>query len=229
MAPFQGCDTDDEAYELIPAELVLETTHLVAYQDSAQRESSPVDSASIRRMSDYYAAYGSPVIDDYFGGVSDIDENGKIVVFVTEIPPDISEDAAAVVLARDLYRRSDSDSECAASNEAEMTYFSASVIQDMEGSTPSFQALSTLVHEVKHISSLGHRIEADIGTHPSWIEEGTADIAAEISSRLAWADSGGAAVGETMTRSSFPDNSSFNAANWGVLIRLARLANTLSS
>ena len=225
VAPFQGCSTDDAAYELIRGKLVLETTHLVAYQDSVQRESSPVDSASIRRMSDYYAAYGSFVIDNYFGGVSDIDQNGKIVVFVTPIPEDISEDAAALVLARDLFN----STECAASNEAEMTYFAANVIQAMEGSSPSFQALSTFVHEVKHISSLYNRIQADIGAHPTWIEEGTADIAAEVSSRLAWADSGGPAVNETMTRSSFPSGSSFNAANWGVLLRLARLTNTLSS
>lgn len=217
------CSTEDERV----AHLLGENDYLAIYQDSIQRQELPVSATSVQRMLDYYEVYGHQVTEQYFGGTPDINGDGQIVVFVT---PAVSSEFAAFVWSGDFF----DESNCAASNEMEIIYFAADNIRRMEETEgQSFQALSTLVHEAKHVSSLFNRLAATnrIGSdqfHPSWVEEGTAEIAAEVSSRLAWADSGGPAVTARVTRQHF-ETSKFNSANWGVALRLARLVWYLSS
>ena len=213
----------------IRAELVAESDEMLVYQDSAQRAENPVDSTLVRQMADFYRDYGKEVIDSYFGGISDIDGNGRFIVLVTPFEDTPGQDALAFVLSRDFHTQE----ECVGSNEAEITYFSAGGIQALSTSaTPnSFQALSALVHEVKHISSLHKRLEAgDLGGRPSWIEEGTADIAAELGSRVAWSETGGPALTSRVRGESFGSNESepVTPENWGILVRLARIINTFS-
>ena len=55
--------------------------------------------------------------------------------------------------------------------------------------------LGTLVHEVKHISSHGYALFAGRGFNPTWMEEGTAEIAVDKSSRDASGFTDGTRVG----------------------------------
>jgi len=118
---------------------------------------------------------------------------------------------------------------CAQSNRAEVVYFAKSQIDNIGvGDPPNYQALSTLVHEMKHVSSLYKsigRYRSTGGTddyHPDWIEEGTAEIAAEMSSRKAWATlSGGPAVG-AMANRQHKLNTGITKENYGILLRWSR-------
>ncbi len=212
----------------VAAALVAENDLMAIYQDSIQRASSPLDPAHARAMLDYYRDFGKPVIDRYFGGVSDIDGNGKLVVFVS---PAVGSGVAAFVWSGDFFPATGGGS-CAASNEMELVYFNNGIIAGIGEN--DFQALSTLVHEVKHVSSLYKRIRYGVRNqvsgpyHAVWVEEGTAEIAAEMSSRLAWAARGGPAVGAPLRRQDF-QGVGFNDANYGLVLRLARTVNFLAS
>lgn len=197
---------------------VAERDHVVFYQDSAQAQvdSLKVTAALADMMLDYYEVYGKQVIDEYFDGVSDIDDDGRIVVFAT---PVVDAGVAAYVWSGDFFETGS----CANSNEMELVRFNASVIRGMLNG--NYQALATLVHEAKHVSSLYKSISrfyasggVDPGYQPGWIEEGTAEIAGEMSSRLAWEATGGPAVGSMIRRS----DKVITEESYGVLLRWVR-------
>ena len=102
---------------LVTGLLLGEDDNLAIYQDSSQSESDPVDETAVQMMLDYYADHGRPIIRDYFGGVSDINGDGQVVVLIT---PVVQGDVAAFVWAGDLY----SESDCTYSNRMELVYFS---------------------------------------------------------------------------------------------------------
>ncbi len=201
----------------VTAVKVAENDLMVIYQDSVQRASSPISASHAEMMLDYYRDYGKTVIDAYFGGVSDINGDGQVVVFVTPVVPD---GVAAYVWSGDFFPRS----QCAASNAMELVRFSRKTISDM--GSGNYQALATLVHEVKHVSSLYKSIVRwsvfgsgpDPGYHPTWVEEGTAEIAGEMSSRLAWEATGGPPVGSMIKRA----DKVITKESYGVLLRWAR-------
>ena len=213
-----------------PAFLVAEDDRLAVYQDSIQRSTSPARAQDVQLILDYYRDHGKPIIEQYFGGVSDVDGNGRINVILS---PSVGTDVAAFVWSGDFFPRTGGGG-CAASNEMELIYFNNTLVDALGETSPDYQALSTLVHEVKHVSSLykrvryGTRVGSSNPYHAVWIEEGTAEIAAEVSSRKAWASSGGPAVGSRLRRQDF-QGVGFTPENWGVILRLARSINYLAS
>jgi hypothetical protein len=214
--------------------LVHENDDLAIYQDSIQRDTKPISVALARSMTDYYTDYGMGVIEDYFGEPSDIDQNGKLVVFASPVAAD---SVAAFVWSGDFFQKEGAAGEtCAASNEMELVYFNTDVILNMEGDDATYQALTTMTHEAKHVVSLYNRIAASIRVgssqfHPSWIEEGTAEIGGEMSSRAAWAAAGGPPVNTRITFDDFPrvNGSRFTVENYGLVLHLARTIWYLSS
>lgn len=203
-----------------PALLLDYNAHLAIYQDSIQRETDPAEAAAARQVLDYYEAYGAETIDEYFGGVSDVDGNGRVNVVIS---PAVGDGIAAFVWSADMTAL---DS-CPWSNEMELVYFGSrtfrAVVAPPEGR--HYQALSTMVHEMKHVSSLYKRWRG-AGFHPSWVEEGGAEIAAEASSRKALEATGGVAVGAIFTRDAYPPRSGsiISPENYGVLLRLVRMS-----
>lgn len=211
---------------------VHENDDLVIYQDSTQRTTQPLPVGLAQQMTQYYSAYGKPVVESYFGTPTDIDGNGKLVVFATPIAKG---DTVAFVWQGDFF---DNDAPypqgCPASNEMELIYFNTDDILAIQDQ--SYHALSVLAHEAKHVVSLYNRLIASrrAGTsrsHPTWIEEGTAEIAGEMSSRVAWAATGGPPVGSRLEGSDFyPGNQlKVTPENYGVLLDLARTVWYLSS
>jgi hypothetical protein len=218
LSLFSNSETSCSATAKVTALLVAENEQIAFYQDSAQAQ---VDSLKLtvdiaNQVLDYYRDYGEQVIQEYFGGVTDINNDGQIVVFVT---PAVSEGVAAFVWSGDFF----STGSCGSSNEMELVRFSASTIRGIL--TGKYQAFGTLVHEAKHVSSLYKGIaryntsNKSYSYHPHWIEEGTAEIAAEMSSRVAWAATGGPEVGEMIVKA----DKEITKESYGVLLRWVRV------
>ena len=173
----------------VTARLVAENEYLAFYE--YQTSVSP---SHVRLILDYYADHGEEVIRRYFGGISDVNGDGLVNVL---IHPGLEGNTRAYVWSADLTLAASS---CAASNEMELIHIDAGTINDI-GSN-DYWVLGTIVHEMKHVSSLYKRFQRSTsGTpfHPLWIEEGTADIAKEVSSRLAWEREGGPGFSDRVT------------------------------
>ncbi len=201
----------------VAANLVAYDDFLAIYQDSAQQAVTPLDSTAAVATMEYYAEHGAPTIDEYFGGVSDINGDGRIVIFVT---PAVPSNLWAYVWGSNFW----SEERCAGSNRMEVVYFSLVPFAFWVDQEPGrYEVLSLMVHEIKHVSSLYRRSRSG-NWHPRWVEEGTAEIAAEVSSRRAMDAAGGVGRGEALTRSSFPPRSGeiVTPENTGSLNRLAR-------
>lgn len=230
--PGNSCSTVEP---LQTALLLGQNDHLAVYQDSAQNAAAAtrVTPAQAQRILDYYAAYGKATIDTYYPGVPDVDGNGKVLLYVSF--DDALDDGAtaAYVWGGDLL----ASNVCATSNEAEITYFNASLIRELDNDFT--QALETTVHEVKHISSFWHgiarsrRLNAS-SYQPSWLEEGAAEIAGNMSARRAWAAIGGPLPNERLVGQDFRDARDANGGTlpeeaFGVVLRLFRAQGYLSS
>ncbi len=206
--PFsRGCAVDTT----VTAGLVAESEHLAFYE---YRGSSSPD--HVRRIMDYYAEHGEEVIRDYFGGVSDVNGDGVVNVL---IHPGLPGATRAYVWSADMTL---SRNECPASNEMELVHIDAEAIAVI--GSGDYSALGTMVHEMKHVSSL-YKSFSRGSFHPLWIEEGTADVAKETSSRLAWQRAGGPAATDRVTGSALREaiaGGTARAEAYGVFVSMAR-------
>jgi len=209
-----GCN----AVEAKPALLLAENQHLAVYQDSLQRTTEPVSLGAVQAMLEYYRDYGKRVIDAYFGGVSDVNGDGQVVVYVA---PGVADGVAGFVRSSDLL----APEYCASSNQMEITYLKASFVNGYENG--NYQPLGSLVHEIKHISSLYNRLVAG-AFHPSWVEEGTAEIATDRASRLAMSETGGPGMGDMLTLSDIAEYGN-TVEGYNTLLRLTRSLRYLAS
>ena len=203
---------------------------IAIYQDSLDWAASPISGSAAQVMVDYYSLHVKTMTADYWGAPSDIDGNGRILVTTS---PSLPDSAAAAVLDSDLR----SAAACPRSNQAELVYFNSDVIRRLDSIPASYGALPTLAHEVKHVVSLYHRIAASNQSgqqefHPLWIEEGQAEIAGSLSSRIAWAANGGPAVGARVTgqqiTAAWPQ-SGIPPYLWGVIENVANMIVQLST
>ena len=188
----EGCEVD----QTVAAKLIAENEYLAVYEDATS--AAPVSLDNVNRVLDYYADHGAEVIEHYFGGVSDVNGDGRVVVVVNPLLDGVQ----AFVWSNDMVV---SQADCAASNEMELVYISAGAFSQFDDD--GYWALAGMVHEVKHVSSFYKRVRNwyrrggsdETIWHPTWIEEGTAEIAKEISSRLAWAQVTGSSADARIT------------------------------
>jgi hypothetical protein len=211
---YNGCTDVDPK----PAFLLGENDFIAVYQDSAQMVTEPASVVAVQALLDFYRDFGKTVIDSYFGGVSDINGDGQILVYIT---PGVRESAAAFVRGFDMLPQE----ACPSSNQMEITYTKPSFVNRYNDG--NYQLVGTIVHEIKHISSLYNRLAAGI-YHPSWIEEGTAEIAKDRASRLAIAQNGGPDVGAMLTRQDI-DQWGGTPQGWGSRYRLNRSLRYIAS
>ena len=209
---------------------------LAIYQANSQMGGAQeVSQENIDRLLDYYDNYGDEVTQKYFGGVSDINGDSRMTVLIT---PEIDDGTAAFVWSGDFFQKTTGGTGlpgvCPDSNAQEVIYMDADFINSMTpppgGGGVSYQPVSTMVHEAKHVSSLYNRVTSNAGGdlfNPSFMEEGGAEIAGEMSSRLAWAATGGPAVGAEVTRQDFADafggGQPISMEAYGVFLRMARI------
>lgn len=221
-------ELDCTATTATPVTLLDFNDFIAIYQDSASHAASPVSASATSDMLSYYASYVADFTDQYWGQTPDIDANGRVIVSTA---PALADSVAAAVFSGDF--RSTTD--CAASNEGEIIYFSETVMRNLDPANSedeSFLALSVLAHEMKHVTSLFHSV-ARQSFHNIWIEEGTAEIAQTMSSRIAWADVGGPALGTEITGNDIIEwnnsNNGIGPEAWGVVLQLADLVVQLST
>ena len=187
------CEVD----RTVAAKLLAENEYLAVYEDATS--TAPVSLDNVNRVLDYYADHGAEVIEGYFGGVSDVNGDGRVAVVVDPLLDGVR----AYVWSNDMLV---SQADCAASNEMELVHISAGAFNQFDDNR--YWALSGMVHELKHVSSTYTRVRnwyrrggnpSDAFWHPTWIEEGTAEIAKEMSSRLAWERVGGPSADARIT------------------------------
>ena len=193
--------------------------HLAIYADTIPYGVLAPENLSI--LLSHYERYGAEVIDSW-GGVSDIDGNGRIIVYLDKNMPD---PLTGLVWAGDMLPAS----VCAASNEAELIRIDQSWLPQI----PSVLA-STLVHEAQHVNSVYKRLLNTLddpfdggAQHPPWIEEGRAVMAAETASRLAWAELGGPASHEQVTAAHLAHLSTDQLGVSGIFSALDRIKRVL--
>ena len=211
----------------VNAHLIAENDHLGVYEE--ETTSSPVTLANVQRTIDFYSAHGAEVIERYFGGVSDVDGDGRVLVLVDPALDGIR----AYVWSGDMTFAA---SDCATSNETELIHVSAGAFEQFEDDR--YWVLASLVHEMKHVSSLYKRVRgwyyrgAQTGDqifHPTWIEEGRAEIAKEMSSRLSWERDGGPPLNVRVGRDMIRDGLSNSRPEvWGVFGLMARVVRAFS-
>ncbi len=184
-----GCNVAQE----VDAAIIAENDHLVVYEELDAE--SPVPVKNVDSVIDFYSDHGAEVIVDYFGGVSDVNGDEKIVVLIN---PTL-EGVRGFVWSGDMTFTTD---DCEASNEMELIHMSAGAFRFENNSRWAF---SGMAHEAKHVSSLYKRVRGDGKRgggnrfHPTWVEEGTAEIAKEMSSRIAWERGGGPDLDDRVT------------------------------
>ena len=194
--PTVGSGERCSTFTTLDADLVTESDQIAVYERAG--ETQGISKANADRILGFYENHGVPVIERYFGGVSDVNADGRIVVVVD---PTLN-GVRAFVWAGD---HTVSRESCGASNEMELVRMSAGAFHQLNDE--EYWAFGGLVHEVKHVSSLYKRVRHSLGVagdarprfHPTWIEEGTAEIAKEMSSRLAWEAAGGPGTSDRVT------------------------------
>jgi len=147
-----------------------------------------------------YASFGAafdtlvdPLDRQAFGDPSDIDNNGKIVLFFTKAVNDLTPESSASYVggffhARDLFpAKSTTDFDgCAASNVGEMFY--VMVPDPKRGgaftkANVQSEALGTLVHEYQHLINASRRMYVNTAAtdfEETWLNEGLSHIAEEL-------------------------------------------------
>ena len=158
--------------------------HISVYQDSARWAVSPMSTVTANELTSYYESAVAPMIADNFGAVSDIDGNGRIVVTTAS---SLGDSISGLVWTGHFLPKSS----CAGSNVGEYIFLNDSIANAVDDSDPGWFILGTLAHEAQHIVALHHRLASGQDLHPNWIEEGRAEVAAELSSRYQWAAEGG--------------------------------------
>lgn len=207
---FYVIDPSTSVRSLLSATLRASDDNIYYYEDDGVTAAGTrATDAEIAAVMAYYASYGKPVIDA-FGGLgpsgttqnfkddsgnvltlptNDIDQNGGRFIILQLRPSKMLSGAAAYVSSCDRYPRLEhlnAGFYCPGSNEMEITYF-------LRPDSDYYRGVG--VHEAKHISSHGYAVFGGRSFNPSWIEEGTAEIANEMASRDAAGFADGAEVG----------------------------------
>ena len=150
--------------------------------------------ADYGRFATAYDTLIAPVEDANFGTPTDIDANGKVVIFFTRAvnelaPADGSSYVAGYFHPRDLLPRYYSGrAYCPSSNEREMFYMPVpdpnGVVNGTKMSVGLIDSLTigTLAHENQHLVNFGRRLYVNnaLTDEEPWLNEGLSDIAEEL-------------------------------------------------
>ena len=136
--------------------------------------------SELSNLDDFYTANVQRVHDSYFGQLSDIDGNGRILILMTKQVNRI-DNLAGWVSFRDLYSRQS----CATSNEAEIFYGQVPDPFGSFGKARTKQSLlkyypNLLTHEITHLIQGGALVFGNSAGTDSWQLEGGATLAEQL-------------------------------------------------
>ena len=125
---------------------------------------SPIANADFESMDRFYVSTVKPIHERYIGELSDIDQNGRVLILLSAN----NGTSSSYVLGSDLYPVT----QCANSNQAEIYYSRApSTRSDI------FWHRRLLPHEITHIIQSGARYFGDGTNSAAWVVEGGAELA----------------------------------------------------
>ncbi|HET7275683.1 MAG TPA: Ig-like domain-containing protein [Longimicrobiaceae bacterium] len=182
-----GCTDPDYRYGRVEAI----SEHAVVVADTANPEGG-FERSDYERFARAFDELVYPVNTRAFGTPSDIDENGRAVIFYTRAVNELTEPNSSSYIGgfyfgRDL-RSTTGDYACEGSNEAEMFYM---LVADPDGEvngnerSKSFVAdktIAVLAHEFQHLINFSRRVfenGAEVN-EDSWLNEGLSHIAEEL-------------------------------------------------
>jgi hypothetical protein len=135
-----------------------------------------------------------PIDRAAFGAPSDIDNNGRVIMFFTQAvneltPPQSSTVTLGFFYSRDLYPKTTAPGPCAGSNVGEVFYLlvpdTGGVVNGNKRSKALVTTLSngTVAHEYEHLINASRRMYVNsVGTafEERWLDEGMAHVAEEL-------------------------------------------------
>ena len=139
----------------IPTRLVKTTDRLAIYLQTTYREG--ISSYGLNKMAQEFDYYYDDMTNIY-GGHSDIDGNGKIIIVLMDI--NVNKDTGNVTLAyfnpNDMY----------SGNRGEVLYM------DLSNANKNIdKSIGTLIHEFQHLINYSHYLSGNRGTMESWLNE----------------------------------------------------------
>ena len=203
--------------------------HIAVYQDSTLWAKKRMSSTSAGELTSYFETAVADMMEEYFGEVTDLDTNGRIVVTTS---PTIGDSISGIVWTGDFFPRST----CAGSNQGEFIFLNDSLVHRLDDASPGWFILGTLAHETQHVVALQQRVATRQELHPDWIEEGRAELAGELSGRFQWRHEGGpeltARVDAEMLLNNLclaPSNCRFTRETYPIVQQIANLIIHLST
>ncbi|MBA3969263.1 MAG: Ig-like domain-containing protein [Gemmatimonadetes bacterium] len=196
-----GCTNPDNRV----GRVVAITQRAIVVVDTANPQNAGISDEEYRSFGVAFDTLAYPVNVENFGEPSDIDNNGKVLIFYTRAVNELTPEKnpsfiGGFFFGRDLFPRQARGNlgACASSNEREMFYMLA---PDPEGVVNNNKrpadlirrsTVGTIAHEFQHLINQSRRLYVNTGAAPFeevWLNEGLSHIAEELAfyrvSRLA--------------------------------------------
>ena len=153
--------------------------HTIWLDDVANPSGTFTDS-EFAKLDAFYGTNIESVLASYFGGLSDVDGNGRVLILMTQEVNRV-ENTAGYVWGGDLY----SNSTCATSNHAEIFYGKVPDPNGVVGDPWTKEQVlaeypSLIAHEITHIVQSGAYVLNNAGFKTSWEMEGGATLAEQL-------------------------------------------------
>ena len=183
------CDSADYR----DARVVAITDKAIVVADVANPAGGFTD-AEYRSMGVTFDTLVDPVDRAAFGDVTDIDNNGHVILFFTRAVNELTPSGASSVVlgffySRDLLPKTAAPGPCSGSNVAEMFYLmvpdTGGVVNSNKRSKSSVVSFSngTVAHEYQHLINASRRLYVNGAgnvTEEKWLDEGLAHVAEEL-------------------------------------------------
>ncbi len=175
LAPGGSCTTGTQ----VQAAVRFVGTHTVWLEDLANPGATFSD-AEFERLDTFYGSRVEAVHTRYFGELSDVDLNGRVLVLLThEINKVVG--LGGFVTPTDLYPTA----ECATSNHAEIFYVSVPEAGGADGGAPNGAYVlavyrNLLTHEITHLVQANAYVFGGSGEKAIWEIEGGATLAEQL-------------------------------------------------
>lgn len=189
-----GSTSDPASYDQVIADLRYTGTKCLVYADvdTSLNPANNFDQIHFDQLGQAFDNSIEATNVSYFGGYSDVDGNGKVIILITPVvnrltPGGSGGFIAGFFLSVDLY--SPPQVPTGTSNQAEIFYLIAADPEaEFNPGIPPFpidfaaeENISTTAHEHEHMISISHRIFNEGGvTQETWLEEGMAHMAEDL-------------------------------------------------
>lgn len=184
-----GSVSNPASYQHVTAQLRFAGTKCLIYSDIDTLATGNLSYSDFVAFASAFDASIEATNVTYFGGYSDIDGNGKVIILITPVvnrmtPPNSSGFIAGFFLSIDLY--SPPNVPAGTTNQGEVLYLIAADPGSFWGNPfpKAFTAqenINTTAHEHQHLISFSHRLFVEHGpSQVTWLEEGMAHMAEHL-------------------------------------------------